>query len=513
MIISFPSAGKPVSPPYQFPVIVSFQPFVPQPQAKPEPQTNPLLRPSLWQLAQPEADLPDFVKNCPVAKKYLELLGPLDWDNFPERDEHRAWPGPTPHPRAAYVASFLVKLNEDKDYMSDLRQYLVEHPALVWVLGFNLQPSDQFPWGFDVDASLPTARHFGRVLRELPNAACQFLLDSTVHLLQEALPPEVNFGQAISLDTKHILAWVKENNPKAYVKEHDRLDKTRQPVGDPDCKLGCKKKRNQAPPESAIETTAAQSLPTPTKNAVRVTNFSSSDVYYWGYASGVVATKVPDWGEFTLAELTQTFDRADTTYFFPLMHQTELRLGFKPPFGAFDAAFDAFYVYQYFDDAGGFAAVPFAERGGIKERSFNNEGLPLCQAGLPMPLKNSFTCRTAEVEHEKGRYACPLLFPEPSGHSCPLNHNNFDKGGCLTTMATCTGARIRYQIDRKSELYKELYDQRTATERINSQALELGIERPRLRRGTAIANQNTLIYVLLNLRGFHRICRRKAELA
>ena len=27
--------------------------------------------------------------------------------------------------------------------------------------------------------------------------------------------------------------------------------------------------------------------------------------YYWGYGSGVVAIKVPDWGEFILAELTQ----------------------------------------------------------------------------------------------------------------------------------------------------------------------------------------------------------------
>jgi hypothetical protein len=59
----------------------------------------------------------------------------------------------------------------------------------------------------------------------------------------------------------------------------------------------------------------------------------------------VVATKVPGWGEFVLAELTQTFDRADPTYFFPLMAQVERRLGFKPQFGAFDAAFDPFYVF------------------------------------------------------------------------------------------------------------------------------------------------------------------------
>ena len=42
-------------------------------------------------------------------------------------------------------------------------------------------------------------------------------------------------------------------------------------------------------------------------------------------------------------------------------------------------------------------------------------------------------------------------------------------------------------------------------ERINSQAVELGIERPKLRNGFAIANLNTLVYVLINLRALQRI--------
>ncbi len=58
--------------------------------------------------------------------------------------------------------------------------------------------------------------------------------------------------------------------------------------------------------------------------------------------------------------------------------------------------------------------------------------------------------------------------------------------------------------------HKEVYNQRTATERINSQAKELGIERPRLRNGQAIANQNTLIYVPINLRALHRVQLKKA---
>ena len=66
---------------------------------------------------------------------------------------------------------------------------------------------------------------------------------------------------------------------------------------------------------------------------------------------------------------------------------------------------------------------------------------------------------------------------------------------------------------RDGDIYKNVYNQRTATERINSQAKELGIERPRLRNGKAIANQNTLIYVLINLRALHRVRQKKHHLA
>jgi hypothetical protein len=474
----------------------------------------PLERPSISQLAQPDVVLPRFVAECDVARRYLDLLAILDWDNFPERDPNRPWPGPKPVPRACFVASYLVKLEEPIRYMPKLRKFLVEHPALVWILGFPLVPSPDFPWGFEADASLPTARHFGRVLRTLDNYALQFLLDSAVTLIGRELPAETNFGQAISCDTKHIIAWVKENNPKAYVE--DRYNKDKQPKGDPDCRLGCKRKHNKGEPAPTVTNAAdlepKSPPPTPTTDPVPASKVEVGE-YYWGYGSGVVATKVPGWGEFLLAEFTQPFDKGDATYFFPLMADVERRLGRHPKYGAYDASFDAFYVYQYHHDAGGFAATPLVPRGGIASRHFDDAGLPLCQAGLPMPLKSTFICRTTEVEHQRGRYACPLLFPEPTGDSCPVKHKNWKKKGCILTMATCDGARIRYQLDRHGDEYKNIYKQRTASERINSQAVELGIERPKLRNGRAIANQNTLIYVLINLRAIQRIRARKKELA
>lgn len=471
------------------------------------PDAVPLDRPSLSQLARPGARLPRFVAECAVARKYLDLLGPLDWDHFPERDPNRPWPGPKPAPRAPFVAAYLVKLDQGKRYMTHVRQYLVEHPALVWVLGFPLVPSSDFPWGFDADASLSPARQFSRVLRTLDNAALQFLLDGTVSLIGHELPDDVDFGDVVAGDTKHIIAWVVENNPKVYIE--DRYDKTRQPKGDPDCRLGCKKKRNQG--EAEPTETCAESPPTPTTDPVPASTVRVGE-YYWGYASGVIATKVPGWGEFVLAELTQPFDKSDVSYFFPLMGDAERRLGRRPRFGAFDMAFEAHYVYHYFHEAGGYAAIRLSKRGD-NTRQFDEAGLPLCKAGLAMPLKYAYMCRTTEVKHQRGRYACPLLYPEPTGDVCPIAHKNWTKGGCLLTMPTSPGARVRYQLDRESDQFKDIYKQRTATERVNSSAVELGIERPKLRNGRAIANQNTLIYVLLNLRALQRVRTRKAGLA
>jgi hypothetical protein len=444
------------------------------------------------------------VADCPVARRLLDLLGPLDWVHFPERNLQRNR-GHLITPHAAFSAAALIQLNEGLVSMGHLRRYLVEHPSLISLCGFPLQPSPRTPTGFDAEASLPTQRHLTRLLHQVPNTALQFLLADSVRLiLAELQSLGIPAGNCISLDTKHILAWVKENNPKAYVA--DRFVKTHQPAGDPDCRLGCKRRHNRG--------ASQEPPPTPTRNPQPAANLRVGE-FYWGYGSGVVVVKVPGWGEFVLAEMTQPFDRSDVSYFFPLMAQAEQRLGFRPRCGTFDAAFDAWYVYAHFhrpDDPAAFAAVPFSGKGGYqaKGRQFSPTGLPVCAAGFPMPLQFTYTDRTTcIVEHERGKYVCPLRFPERTADACPVNHPTWSRRGCVVMMPVSIGARLRYTLDRDSDDYKRIYRQRTAVERINSQAVALGIERPHWRNGQAIANLNTLIYTLINLRLLQRIRQRK----
>jgi hypothetical protein len=460
--------------------------------------------PSLHTYWRHPLDLPACVSESLTILRCLELFGPLDWDGCPERNLQRNWGQPT-LPYTALIAAELIKLNESLPSTQKLRRFLGEHPGFIWLLGFPLVPAPNHPLSFNALASLPTQRHINRLFRQLPNAMLQFLLADSVRLiLIELAAHGVLPIECISLDTKHILAWVKENNPKAYVSH--RYDKQQQPPGDSDCRLGCKRRHNQSRAE-----------PTPTHNPVAAIRAKVGE-YYWGYGSGIVVTKVPHWGEFVLAELTQPFDRGDVSYFFPLMTQVEQRLGYKPRFGTFDAAFDAWYVYAHFycenDPAGGFAAVPFSGKGGYTEhgRQFDPAGLPICAAGLAMPLKFTYTDRTTcLVEHERGKYVCPFREQPARTKGCPLHHPNAKKQGCTAMMPISIGARLRYSLDRHSEAYQDLYRQRTAVERINSQAVALGIERPHLRNGPAIANQNTLIYLLINLRFLQRLRLQLAE--
>jgi hypothetical protein len=452
-------------------------------------------------LSHPDAPLPAWVAHDPIVQQYRALLGALPWSDFPERPSDRNWPGPHPHPRAPFVAAYLVKLHEGKRYMSELREYLIKHPALVWWLGFERVLDQAAPYGFDVAASVPKRRQFSTILRELPNPSLQFLLSATVQLLRATLPAEEQafFGDTIAGDTQAILAWVKQNNPKQYIK-HGRLDKTCQPKADPDCKLGVKKSRNRAPADAD-----GDDQPAPTTDAKPASEVQVGVDILWGYASGIVVTRLPDHTEVVLAERTRPFNESDPSYFHPLMAQVEQRLGRKPRFGTWDCAYDAHYVYEYFHHAGGFAAVPFNSGKKGAQRQFAPDGAPLCAAGLAMPRLFLYQHRSGLIPHTREKCGCPLLHPEPTGQSCPIGDPHFVSGGCTTTLAADMGARIRHQLDRESAEYKQLYAQRTMVERINSQAEALGILHPKLRRGRAIANRNTLTYVLINLRALARL--------
>lgn len=408
-----------------------------------------------------------------VVQHYRAFFALLDWTQIPERAVEHPWPGGVPHPESAYVKALLVKLCEQKVYVTDLRTFLVKHPLLVLEVGFRPVPDPTQPYGFDVEQTVPCDRWLRHKQQSLDNTLLRALLRQTVHALQQEIP---GLGETVAVDVKHIYAWVQENNPKAYVS--NRYDPDRQPRGDEDCRLGVKRSTNQ---EREDGTTTVRKE------------------YVWGYGTGVVAATDPRYGDVVLADYTQPFNETDPTYYRPLYQRTVATLGFRPKNITADAAFDAWYVYQDAAEVGGMAAVPLNTRG-HGEPQLGPNGIHLCPKGLEMiPLY--------EFDHSDGYRAqelrCPLLRPRATGQIC--DHEQFAKGvGCVKYINVTAGGKQRIQLDRQAESYKRLYRQRTAAERINSQAKALGIERPQVRNSDSVHNLNTLTYIVINARALKR---------
>jgi len=306
-------------------------------------------------------------------------------------------------------------------------------------------------------------------LRTLDHLLLQDLLAATVTALQEAIP---GLGETVAFDVKHIYAWVRENNPNVYVT--GRFDVTHIPKGDPDCRLGVKKSSNQVQPDGSTK---------------------EKKVSLFGYGTGVAACTDPVYGDVVLADFTQPFNEGDVTYFRPLYRQVVLALGMYPTNVTADAAFDAWYVYQCAALHSGIGAFPLNQHAHpLYERT--TDGTPICPKELRMQP-------TFQFNHTNGyralRFRCPLLFPQATGAYC--DHAQFAKGkGCVKDVNWEPGGQMRVTLNRDGPLYHGIYNQRTAAERINSQAQALGIERPKVRNIHSVRHLNTLIYLVINVR-------------
>jgi hypothetical protein len=420
-----------------------------------------------------QSTLTRLLEHDALVQRYRHFFALLDLSALEESQAARHVPGPYPHPESAYLKAFLVRICEEKRYMTQLRTFLLEHPLLVLELGFHLVLDATQPYGFDVPRTVPSDRWLREKLRRLDPALLQRVLQATVQALQAEIP---GLGEVIAVDVKHIYAWVQANNPRVSMSW--RFLPANQPSGDPDCRVGVKKSTNQEHADGSTK---------------------EKKEYLWGYGSGVVAAITADYGDVVLAEYTQPFNENDITYYRPLYQRTVVALNQYPTHVTADAAFDAWYVYEGAARHGGIGAIPLNQH---SQAPFAREadGTPRCEEGLLMQP-------TYQFDHTNGyraqRFRCPLLFPEQTGATC--NHDQFAKGkGCVKDVNWELGGIQRVTLDRDGPLYHALYTQRTSCERINSQAKELGIERPKMRNGHSVSHLNTLLYVVINVRALQR---------
>jgi hypothetical protein len=409
----------------------------------------------------------------PVVQDYRTFFANLDWSLVERWHAERSTRGRPAHPESAYLKAFLVRIREKMSYTSQLRRFLLTHPLLVIELGFHLVLDPSAPYGFDCQYTLPSEVRLRQKLRTFDRELLQTLLASTVADLHEAI---AGLGETVAFDVKHIFAWVRENNPNVYVK--GSFNVTHIPKGDPDCRLGVKKSSNQVQPDGSTK---------------------KKKVSLFGYGTGIAACTNPVYGDVVLAEYTLPFNEADVTYFRPLFQRAVAALDQYPIHIAADAAYDFWYIYETVAHRQGIAAIPLNNHG-HEEVPRDPDGTPYCSKGLRMHP-------TFKFQHTNGftaqRFRCPLLFPERTGQVC--DQDQFAKGrGCVKDPNWEKGGLMRVLLDRSGPLYHVVYNQRTACERINSQAQALGIEHPKVRNGRSVANLNTLTYVIINVRALQK---------
>ena len=422
-----------------------------------------------------QSTLTALMEHDPVVQTYRAFFSLLDWSLIETwQAERSVYCGTHGHPEVAYLKAFLIRIHEKMVYTTQLRSYLIHHPLLIIELGFCLSLDPTAPYGFDAEKTLPCRYWFGQKLRTLDPALLQTLLAATVCDLKEEIP---GLGEVVAFDVKHIYAWVKENNERAYVSE--RYDKSKILSGDPDCKLGVKRSTNKEQPDGSTK---------------------QKKELLWGYGSGVAAATTSDYGDVVIAEYTLPFNEGDVTYFRPLHQRAVLALEQFPKHLTADAAYDAWYVYEQAARHGGIAAVPLNAHTSTPHARAS-DGVPFCQKNLRMSSAFSFAHPSG---YRAQRFQCPLLHPQPTGETC--DHPQFLKGkGCVKDLNWERGGLQRVLLDRSAPLYKAIYTQRTSCERINSQAKELGIERPKVRNCRSVANLNTLTYLIINVRALNRV--------
>ena len=188
------------------------------------------------------------------------------------------------------MKALLVKKWEKLDYVTDLRR-LSDQPSAAGIgVGFSIPlGTQQQLYGFDVERNVPCDRWLRHKQQTMHNVIFQALFQETVHDLQSEIP---GLGDTSVIDTKHIYAWVKENNPREFIT--NRYDPEKRPSGDPDCRLGVKRSKNQDDNSGQVKV---------------------EKEYLWGYGRGIMAATHPKYGDVVLAEYTLPFNEADFDLF------------------------------------------------------------------------------------------------------------------------------------------------------------------------------------------------------
>jgi hypothetical protein len=409
----------------------------------------------------------------PLVKEYVEIFRHFDFSVLPVPKR-----GPKRNTLEVYAKVFLIKVNEKLQYSSDLRNFFLEHPQLIPLVGFY-HVYNETTGTLDLHRTVVSARHFRRKLHTMNNQHVKLLLKQSVDHLQAQ---HLLKGTVIA-DTTEILAWVKENNLKQRV--DNRFDKHKPIKGFPQCSLGAKpipgEKNKHGKPKLR---------------------------YFWGEKQAALVEPTA-YGPVFLYEDVFTAKTSDVKTALPTLKPLVEKWAYRLKKFLADAAYDAFEIYQYVyakdtphpTRTPAKAYITLNTRGHTRlNRHFSENGNLICEANLEMT--NGGRWFDTHKGYHRQKFTCPLV-KQPSKHkcgTCPINHETFQKNGCYRYINLDDQEQLRFKIHRNSKEYKNTIKQRIFVEQAFSFIKEhYDIEVPKVRNLNSVKNIYTIAAILNNI--------------
>jgi hypothetical protein len=389
------------------------------------------------------ADLPPVIR-------YEKLF-----ENLPLLQEQIPRTGRRPISRNSLLKALLYKALRRLATLSELNFELNNNPSLSQALGFN-------PLKF-----APSIERFSAFLHDIQNEELQTLRQQ---LVQSLLDCGVITGKVMALDSCPIVALLKDNNLKTAIA--DRFDKSRKPKGDPDARLGI--------------------------IVHYVKPFQKKIHFFWGYRNHVISdvdTELPIW------EATKPANVAEVRLAKSLLQQTYQYFTLKIDSVVADANYDAEELLTFIiKELKAEAIIPKQPRNEKQSVTYQiNNGKIICDAGLIMYRRGKMRPKRTGILYQQ--YSCPVTYGPLSTRkfiTCPVFHAKFFDGkGCNVLIRL--EPSIRAEINYDSKHFKEIYNRRTAAERLFARLLAIAMQNPTVRGFNAIQNHVTIAHITVLL--------------
>lgn len=401
-------------------------------------------------------NLQEFIESSPLYRKYDLLFQSLDLSDF---SNGNTGVGCTGYSRQAIFRAFIVKHLEEIKTVPRLIEYLENHPVIAELCGFNMCKN------------LPDETQFYRFLQNTKNS----VLQAIHHRINKKLIKEnIISKDTFILDSKPVMAATKDNNFKNP--NRNTTNKNKKP------------KRN---PSATLSYYSYQNIKGTKKN----------QLFYWGYRTHVIVSKqgIP------LIELTLPNNIPDAKVAKKLIKKLKRVYGFKQnSIFIADAGYDEKDLYDFIiNELKCKAFIPINPRNTKNDKTFGQNGCPICDAGIEMKSNGVIT----EKKRTRIKYRCPIKSNKKSAEKypdgCPVNHTRFVDGkqyGCTKYVDITNDARAN--VPRDSSAFKKIYKSRTVVERYFSRLGDREVEQTTHYKLKSIKNQMTIAHISLSVIAF-----------